>query len=353
VTLIYQEQDKRDYVSSGKPPATIRWKGHRMVRNHSLRAVAHEIITTLDNNDVVRISLTGDTGTGKTTFVTSLMCLIHRMAKIPFAVRILTANDMVEWDKTIKILAKTPTNYLLFFDDVSFLKASKDQMDDIQRGITVLRHKLQDCKLVIFQAQHYSKATIPYIRSAKFHVWTDIADVDMKNISEMFKGRFDRIAEEYSLICAKANITKKYTIPLGKKHFFSYNVKNPFTVVLFSNKYSCRYVAVPLRTFFAPTCTKCSSSFINESQTSELPIEKWKPDFDKKFPIGSSRLAVKLILWDNGINTFYPKVTRAMKYLRELRDQYVISDDDLVKAYGFEERFSRLRTNKRPNIVLS
>ena len=103
-------------------PVTIEWNNARMVRTHSIKIASHEILTISSNIDVVKVNIVGDTGSGKTELARTLAHLLHKESKIPFAVKALTRKDLIDIRETLASLK--PTNYILIFDDISFMDAN-------------------------------------------------------------------------------------------------------------------------------------------------------------------------------------------------------------------------------------
>ncbi|MDC8437974.1 MAG: hypothetical protein LV468_03110, partial [Candidatus Nitrosotenuis sp.] len=102
-------------------PIVITWKTAKMIRVHSIRASVREIVNVANSLDLVKVGIIGNQSTGKTATAKTIAHLIHKMSTIPFTVRVFEKDDLLNFEETLKHL--TPANYVLVFDDVSFLGA--------------------------------------------------------------------------------------------------------------------------------------------------------------------------------------------------------------------------------------
>ncbi|MGD8431814.1 MAG: AAA family ATPase, partial [Nitrosopumilaceae archaeon] len=157
-------------------PVTIEWKGERMIRNHSIRAAVEEIIKMSSSLDVVKVNIIGNPGTGKTTLAGTIAHLIHKQSEIPYAIRVLDKDNLLNFQETLKSLS--PTNYVLIFDDVSFLGANtnKKQIEIVKQAFTEIRHLEggQDVKIIAIFNFHYTRALDKYLRQCEFSFFTSI-----------------------------------------------------------------------------------------------------------------------------------------------------------------------------------
>ena len=74
-------------------PLTTTWKNTRMIRNHSIRACAKEILNVTRGIDVVKVNLIGSPSTGKTTLAKTLAHLIHEEAEVPYVIKVFSGNE--------------------------------------------------------------------------------------------------------------------------------------------------------------------------------------------------------------------------------------------------------------------
>lgn len=169
-------------------PKVIKWNKVNMVRNQSFLASVKEIIDYSNEMDVVRIGIIGDMMSGKSTLAQSIGHAIHKYSKVPFSVRVFYKEHLLKFNKTLQELS--PTNYILIFDDVSFLKAvaSTQAINAIEQAISVIRHMEggMDVKIIVIFNYHYPKALPPFLREAQFKYITSIGDANEKNIADTY-----------------------------------------------------------------------------------------------------------------------------------------------------------------------
>jgi len=333
-------------------PTVIRWKGQKMIRSHSIRACAMEIVQANKIDDVVKVTLIGQTGTGKTTIQGTLAHLIHSMSDIHYAVKTFTKHDLLNIEETVKNLSLSPTNYIIHFDDVSFLTESKKEIEKIKQIFTVMRHKIgEGTKIIAFFSFHYSKGLDKYLRMSNFTFYTSMNLEEIDNVQQLLRGKYNKRVEEFAEIFARSrNGSNKFQFPLGKKNWFSYKVKEPFTASLFINGYSARYVVSPKREWIDPVCSVCSQSKIEPVKKSKLDMESFVADYTKKFSIGNAKTAVKIKLFQNGINVFSPRIIQATKYLDRLLLEKEYDLDDLATAFDLQPQQAVLSKAKQPEV---
>ena len=183
--------------------------------------------------------------------------------------------------------------------------------------------------------------------SFTFHTSAKLENID--NMQHLLRGKYNRIVEEFAEVFARSrNGSEKFTLPLGKKRWFSYKVKDPFTLSLFTNGYSTRYIVSPKREFIDKICSICKST--DKTIKSEIKIQDIRDDFSKKFTVGNAHMAVKLKLFQNGINCFPPRIMQGMKYLDKLLSEYVFTLDDLALMYNFTPTKTSLIQSKKPEL---
>ena len=341
-------------TSPKKPtaPVTIEWKGERMIRNHSLRAAVHEIIKMSSSLDVVKINIIGIPASGKTTLAGTIAHLVHKMAEIPYAVRFLNKDNLLNFQETLKNL--TPTNYVLIFDDVSFLSANanKKQIEIVKQAFTEIRHLEggQDVKIIAIFNFHYTRALDKYLRQCEFSFYTSIGSSEFENMQQMLGVKNTRKLEIFRRIWHQGHMKGKFTFRLGNKKFFSYSMRNPFIPLLFSNGHSVRFVISPKREWIDPICSICA---IKDDKIEYANLEDFTNDFSKKFTIGNAKAAVKIKLFQNGINGYPKRVKQAMKYIDQFLEQNNFNLEDLALAYDLNIKETKLFPDKQPDTNIS
>jgi len=224
-------------------PTIIKWKGVNMIREESFLATINEIVNWAEEIDVTRIGIIGDMHSGKSTMAESIAHMIHKKSKVPWAIRKLTEYDLMNFEETLRTLS--PTNYIMIFDDVSFLDAThnKKAIGIVKKAVTKIRHLEggKDIKVVLIYNYHYPKGLDKYLREADFKYFTTVQEDNMEDIvgskAMSLVKQFDQ--------SRRLGITKKiFVSPVRLKNSkkFTYNFRQPFIPVLFYNKSSLRFI---------------------------------------------------------------------------------------------------------------
>jgi len=321
-------------------PKVLKWKGVNMIRIHSLRATVREIIQVSKSLDVVHIGIIGNPGTGKSETAKTLCHLIHKMAEVPFAIRIFGKNDLLNFEETLKTL--TPANYVLVFDDVSFLGAgaSKKQIEFVKQAMTEIRHLEggKDVKIITILNYHYTLGLDKYLRQADFRYFTSIGSSEMDNMEKIVGSKNMKKVRDFQVRFTKAIVKGFYTHRIGPKETFAYKYREPFIPLLFYNNSDLRAIVSPLRQWIEKVCSLCSqgsSSLISVKQFTEESIAKFGED--------TFRTCVKHILMLNGMNTHSRKVVTASRYLDRALEKKVINLEELAVSLGLTITNVRLR----------
>jgi len=346
--------DKEESESLPKVPTIIKWKNTTMIRNHSINATVREIIQISKSLDVVRIGIIGNQGTGKTTLAKTLAHLIHKIAleneKIPFAVKLFDRNNLLNFQETIRKLS--PTNYILIFDDVSFLgaNASKKQIEIIKQSITEIRHLEggQDVKIIIIMNYHYSLGLDKYIRTADFRYFTSIGSSEMDNMEKIVGAKIMPRVIQFKKRCGTALRMNKFYFKLGPKKGFTYEYRKPFIPLLFYNNDTLRNVVSPTKEWIDPICSICENSNKNTIKSNGDAKELIK-DITDKFGERIARSAAKIKLFQNGINTYPKTVKQCMSYIDKYLNAKRINLEELSE--GLELRDEKTKLNVKLPIM--
>lgn len=328
-------------------PITVVWKNARMVRIHSIRATVREILNLSDSLDVVKVNIIGTPSTGKTELSKTLAHLCHKMAKIPYTIRVFTRDDLFEFEDTLKSLE--PTNHVLIFDDISFMSATagKRQIDKIQKAFTEIRHLPggQDVKIIAIFNFHYNMAVSKYMRQSDFFYYTSVGTSELENTQNVVGKKYTAKILEFRRVNQQALTTKKYTFKLGKKgQRFDYDWRKPYAPLLFWNNDTLRIVVFPKSTWIDPHCTLCSNSK-KELVSENIDLEKFDDGIKTQFGIGVIRQALRIRLFNMGINTYAPSVKRCMAYLEQFVNQNNCNYEQLIIKYELKNTGTRLAKN--------
>ena len=328
-------------------PITIEWKNARMVRTHSIKIASHEILTMSSNIDVVKINIVGDTGSGKTELAYTLAHLLHKESRVPFAVKVLNREDLVDIVKTVSTLQAT--NYILIFDDISFLAAtiSANKIKQIEQAFTELRHLPGgvDIKIIAIFNFHYTMAVSKYLRQSNAHFYTTIGSSDKENVLDIVGAGYISKVGNFIRMRSECISKSKFIIKLGNKgKKFIYDYQSPFAPAFFYNGNTARLIVFPLRTWISPQCLTCY-----QSQKSDIPQVSGIEFFDKaittKFQPGVVKQAIRIKLYINGVSVYDPNVKRALRFIDKWSEKNSLPLEDLMNFYGLKDNATKLRVD--------
>lgn len=318
-----------------------------MVRNQSFMAAIKEIITYSDEMDVTRIGIIGDMHSGKTTLSQSIGHVIHSTSKIPYTVKIFYKKHLLDFAATLKTLKAT--NYILIFDDVSFLKATatNKQMNMIEQAVSEIRHLEggEDVKIICIFNYHYPKALPPFLREAQYKFITSIGDANEKNIADTYGKRNLDLITTFKIKRKNAIIDKFWYEDVGLGVPVKMEWRKPFIPTLFWNETRIRKVIAPTRYFIDEKCSDCDESEGIEVYD-EKTIEQILNDGSKKYGPKAMETACKLLLFRHGDNVFNRKVQTTMKWLEKERKIRSIPIKAIKKIKGYEDMQIQLHKNQ-------
>lgn len=334
---------KKDYKGEGIRPTIIPWKDAKMIRTHSIRASVREIVNVSDSLDLVKIGIVGNQSTGKSETAKTIAHLIHKMSAVPFTVRIFEKEDLLNFEDTLRKLV--PANYILVFDDVSFLgaTASKKQVEMVKQAITVIRHLPggQDVKIIIIMNYHYTLGLDKYLRQSDFKYFTSIGSSEMENMERIVGNKYIELCRSFQKMYTRMLGmvgTKRFIFMLGKQPF-SYDYRGPFIPLLFYNNDTLRVVVSPLRTWIDPICPICD---INDQSESEVDVAQFCAEAEKKFGQWGWKTAIKHELLVNGMYVYGAKIVQARRYLQRALEKRDIKLQHIAAHYQFEVTRTRL-----------
>ena len=329
-------------------PITTIWKNARMVRVHSIRAATREILNLSMALDVVKINIIGTPSTGKTTLALTLAHLCHKMGNIPYTVKIYNRDDLLNFEETLSRLQ--PTNHIIVFDDISFLSATagKRQIDKIQKAFTEIRHLKggQDVKIIAIFNFHYNMAVSKYMRQSDFFLYTSVGSSELENTLNIVGKKYQAKILEFRRVNQQALTTKKYSFSLGKKgQKFTYDWRKPFAPLLFWNNDSLRLVVSPERKWIDPICSTCQNGVQGESIKSNADLKEFDED-RKRFGISIFRQALRIKLFNMGVETYSKRVKQAMQWIDNKMNESTFDIEALAEFYNLKDKATRLDSVK-------
>ena len=333
-------------------PVVWNWKGAPMILNHSIRATVKEILAMSESMDAININIIGNPTTGKSTLAETLGHLVHKISKIPFSVRIFNKHNLLNFEQTLKEL--TPANYVLVFDDVSFLKAnaSAQQIEMVKQAVTEIRHLPggKDVKIISIKNFHYTLGLDKYLRQADFNYFTSVGQSEVDNMEKIVGSKQMHLALKLKKMQPRAAVTKKFSFTLDRQGKpFVYGYRDPFIPVLFLDSDSTlRFVVSPTRQWIDPICPVCT---IGKGLKSEVSIEQFAKESEEKWTAKIFQTTVKQSLRENGIDTYSAPIVSCRRYLSKALEKKQITLEDIAVHYGMKPTVTKMR--KKLDGVLS
>lgn len=329
-----------------------------MVRSHSIRTVAHEIKNMSENQDFVPINFIGKQSTGKTEIMRTIAHLVHKEAKINYQVNFFGRQELLHLEETVKNL--TPTNQIIILDDIAFLQANASPLEikKIESIMSVIRHLPggKDVRIIMFKSFQYTKALTPFLRQNDGVIISSVDDSEVQNLIDLLGKKYTQKINMLKKLRVQTRIgdakTSKFVYPLGiKGQHLTYWTKRPFLPYLYSNQDSCRIIVSPLRTWIDPICDVCDSTKPNTE--SKKNLEECLNDLKEKFKASDDsynvRAAVRIKLYQHGINCFKPRVNQVLKFLDQYLEKKLFSPEDLGAAFNLKPSVARLHQDKKPS----
>lgn len=335
---------------SGKvKPRFIVWHKVKMLKNHSFLATINTVCKFSIKRDVVKIGIVGLEGSGKTTLAQSIGHSIHKkmeeLYKIKFAVKIFYEEDLLDFKTTLANLA--PTNYVLIFDDVSFMEgsANKNQISMVKQAITKIRHLEggQDVKIILINNYHYTLGLDKYLRQSDFKYFTTVGSSELENMEKIVKKDNMRKVHEFIRFIDEGIKRDFWRYPLSPKEYHKYDWQDPFIPILFYDNIAVRHIVSPKREWIDPVCSICSMAA--GVRHSSVPIEKFIQDGEEKFGKSVFKAAAKLKLFENGLNTYGKTYTQCKRWLDQQLANHIITFEEIMVHYNM--KLTKTRVDKQ------
>ena len=346
-TLVKEVSVQGNSIKKSKVlPIVTKWKKENMVRRESFLAAVKEVISWAEEIDVTRVGIVGDMHSGKTSMAESISHIIHKESKLSWAIKILYEKDLMDFENTLKTLTGD-TNWILRFDDVSFLDAkhNKKAISQVKEAVTKIRHLEggRDVKVILIYNYHYQKSLDKYLRMADFRFFTTVGSEEEDNFEGVVGNKMMGLVK-FFVKTRQQGVTKKYfmspaKMPNNKKFFYKW--REPFIPVLFWNNNSLRMIISPLREWLDPICSICSHS--NGGVQTQVDMVKFCQETEEKFTTGTFKGVIKQFLREQGINCYSKKTVQARRYLDRALEMKQFSLEDLAVYYGLTPTFTKLQ----------
>lgn len=345
--IIETKKPKKD--SDRQRPVVIPWKDARMVRAHSFLAMVREIIQWSTRSDVTKVSIIGKPDSGKSTLSQAIAHVVHKYADMPFAVRVFSKEHMMNFKETLSTL--TPSNYILVFDDISFLgaDANKKQVDMIKQAETTIRHLPggQDVKIILIYNYHYTLGLDKYLRQADFYIFTTVGSEETDNVTGIVGKKYDLLVNNFKRYYVSAKARDYWMMRIGPKEPFLYRYRNPFIPVLFFNNESLRFVVSPKRQWIDKYCGICDSGMnASNVQVGRKPLPELLDAASRKFQPSNLKRAVEALLFVHGLTVYSAKISNAIKYIDMILKTTPYTMENIAAHYGYDVKAHRLRLAK-------
>lgn len=329
--ITYQKYVSQKTRSNDNLPVITEWQNEKFIRSQSLKAAVKEILNLSESLDFCKINIIGPSGTGKSTLALSLAHILHMTSELPFAVKVFNRDNLLNMEATLKTL--TATNWILLFDDLSFLgaTANKKQIEIVKRAFSEVRHLegAADVKIIAILNFHYSYGLDKFLRQSNFTFYTQVAGEESDNMLKVLGSKNQSKIEHFQQISQQAIMKKKWAVKLGNKkgNWFIYKYRQPFSPALFYNSISLREVIFPKREWIDPLCSVCTSQNIplkdKDGNIIRINIDDFAKQMKSKFGEQIGRNAVRIVLSQNGIDVWPKRVKQAMKFI----DQYLLNKE--------------------------
>lgn len=322
--------------------ATIQeWKGVRMVRRHSFLICIEEIVQRASINDVVKVGIVGQMGSGKTTLARAIAHAFHgRMRQkhgTPFAVRVLSKKELLNLDRTLRGL---PTaNYVLIFDDVSFLEAGQGggqkDLAKVKQTLTTIRHRERDVKFLLVYNYHYGRGLDKFLRQTDYTFYTTVGDEEDDILAERHRnGRTSERVEEFRRRVSTAMMHGTWTVPAGRDSKHVYKYRDPWIPVLYvPSGGRLRHIIGPTREWLAPRCVTCS---VSEPTVNEIAAAPFLAAAEKHLGKRNVDTALKLLLYENGIDVYSRGVINARRAIQEALTTKQVKFESICNHYNLD-----------------
>ena len=327
-------------------PTVITWKDQKIIRNHSMIATCREILSMNKNIDVINVNIIGPPNSGKTEQVRVIGHIIHKIADIPYSFKLFNKHALLNFEQTLKSL--TPTNWVLGFDDLSFLgaQASKKQIEIIKQATTEIRHLEggQDVKIITIKVSHYTLALDKYLRQNNFSYFTNVGSSEYDNMERIVGSINMPKVVFFKKLCVRATSQGKYGYVLRKdKPPITYSYKDPFIPMLFWNEDTLRIIDSPNRKWLDQYCDICASAEDNPQGSEKIDVEGFITEKNLSYGKSIWKLAVKNKLLKKGVNVHHPGVVAAEKDLDRCLATGNITLEQIAARLGLKPTVTKLK----------
>ena len=332
-----------------KPPIIV-WKGARLYRHHSIKKPINEILSLISQLDVVKVNIIGNPSTGKSTLAMTLAHLLHKHAKIKFAVRILAREDLSKLKLILSDL-NASVNWILVFDDISFLSAnlSKKEIENIQKEFTEIRHLSdgKDIKVICIFNFHYTMAVTKYLRQSDFSFYTSIGKSDIDNVIKTFGKTATRSLKAFTRMQGMAfSPMQKFIFMISAKKKITYLTRKPFAPILCFNSFESYLSVFPHRHWIDEKCLICDNAQSQTNSITREDLEAFSEKIKKSYGPQMIKQALKVMALIQGINTYSKRTQQCIKTVENWARENKVDLGEILKFFNIEAKTTRLDAAK-------
>jgi len=265
------------FTTYRKPDWPKERKSIPLLQHHSVSAMADAILQHNKNNGFTGVNFIGESGTGKSTVMNTIIHRIHQ--KQEYAVHWFSDYDMTRLVEILDKLPKVPT--ILIFDDAtdSFHDLRDSEIKKIAKKLTRVRHDVQ-APVIMFIAFHYSRALEKIFRNVSIKIMTSISDEEFVNYAQLFRSTEGYKLKQFERIYYNQTFHSVFSFSLsqwtGQK--LVYKTNDPFRCALVAGVGKLRFMLYP-----AESCNKCASE-AHRTKTNVLSVEELLQMLKEAYP---------------------------------------------------------------------
>jgi len=195
-----------------------------------------------------------------------------------------------------------------------------------------------DVKIIAIFNFHYNMGVSKYLRQCDFIYYASIGSSELENTQKIIGIQHTSKIMNFRRIYQEAVTTGVFKILFhksGKK--FPYRFRMPFAPVFYWNSIQSRLIVSPKREWIDPVCEKCTNaSFIPIKSSGDIISldDKLKKEFKPRIIIQ----AMKIILFNMGVNVYPPRVKQCMTAIESACKDNTYSPEELSDFYKLVDK---------------
>jgi energy-coupling factor transporter ATP-binding protein EcfA2 len=305
-----------------------------------------EIYNMNKNIPVVKVNIIGPPGSGKTEQIRVIAHIIHKIAKEPYSFKLFDKKALLNFRETLKSL--TVTNWVLGFDDLSFLGAdsTRKQIEIVKQAETEIRHLPggQDVKIIIIKVSHYTLALDKFLRQNNFTYFTSVGSSEYENMERIVGSKNMAKVLFFKRLMVRATSQGKFGYQLRKdRPPLTYSYKDPFIPLLFWNEDTLRIVDSPNRNWLDKYCDTCAMATGDANFKNIIDTPAYLDEIIDTYGESKVTRAIKNISLKQGVNVEDPRVITTERAIERDVATGKITMDELRAGKGLKTPNTKLR----------